>query len=311
MVLSLALASLAAVANAGSNVLQREASRREPSELSLSPRLTWQLLHNKQWLVAFSLVIASFLLQATALGTGELAVVQPVIVLELPLTLIAAGLFFRAHLGGREWLAIVLLTAGLAGLVGFLHPEGGRSSAGTLAWSLGGGLSFLAMTLLVVEGRARRANARGALYGVAAGIAFGLTASFMKAMTGAFSQGMGHLFASWSLYAMAVTGILGMFLVQNALQAGRLVAAQPGISLMDPFTSVAWGVLAFGERTNGGFYIGLAVISGAALAAGALLLSSSPALNPRLAGGSQSGSQSGSLREDQERGAPEPARLRP
>src|SRR5579875_102248 len=280
MVLSLALAVLAAFANAGSNVLQRDASRREPSELSLSPKLTWELLHKKQWLAAFGLVVASFLLQATALGTGELAVVQPVILLELPLTLVAAGIVFRAHLGAREWAAILLLTAGLAGLVGFLRPHGGQSSAGGLAWALGGGLSFLAMALLVAEGRVRKGDARGALFGVAAGIAFGLTASFMKAMTGAFAQRFAHVFTSWSLYAMAVTGILGMFLVQNALQAGRLVAAQPGISLMDPFTSVAWGVLAFGERTNGGFYIALAIVSGAALVAGALLLTSSPALSP-------------------------------
>src|SRR5579875_201208 len=276
MIVSLVLAALAA----GSNVLQRDASRREPSELSLSPKLTWALLHQKRWLAAFGLIIASFLLQATALGTGELAIVQPVILLELPLTLIAAALFFRARLGLREWLAIVLLTAGLAGLVGFLHPRGGQSSTSTVTWALGGGLSFVAMTTLVAVGRARKGDARGALYGVAAGIAFGLTASFMKAMTGAFSRGFGHLFESWSLYSMAVTGVLGLFLVQNALQAGRLVAAQPGISLMDPFTSVAWGVLAFGERTNGGFYIALAIVSGAALVAGALLLTSSPALSP-------------------------------
>jgi drug/metabolite transporter (DMT)-like permease len=275
---SVGLAVLAAIANACSNVLQRAANRREPAERSLSPRLVIDLVHRKEWLAGFGLVIASFLCQATALGTGELAVVQPVIMFELPLTLFAGSLFFGSRLGRREWLAVVLLTAGLAGLVGFLDPRGGTSSASPLAWVVGGCASAVVIAILVAAGRARRGNVRSGLFGAAAGVTFGLTASFMKATTGQLSQGFGHLFTSWSLYAMVVAGVLGMFLVQNALQAGWLVAAQPGISLLDPFTSVAWGVFAFGESTNGGLLAALAGLSGVAMVLGAIALSSSPAL---------------------------------
>ena len=113
---------------------------------------------------------------------------------------------------------------------------------------------------------------------VSAGVCFGLTAAFMKEMTGTLSKGLVPVLTSWPIYAMAGAGLTGMFLVQNALQAGKLVAAQPGISLLDPFTSIAWGVLAFHERTRGGALLVVAGAAAAAMALGAVLLSRSPVL---------------------------------
>ncbi len=74
----------------------------------------------------------------------------------------------------------------------------------------------------------------------------------MKGMTTHFSHGFGTIFTGWQLYAMVATGGLGMFLVQSALNAGRLIAAQPGLTLSDPIISILWGVLAFHERVRAG-----------------------------------------------------------
>ena len=89
----------------------------------------------------------------------------------------------------------------------------------------------------------------GPLFGAAAGVSFGPTAG-LKAMTSQLSTGFGHVLASWAAYAMVATGLTGMFLVQNAFQAGKLIASQPGISLLDPFWAVVWGVIAFHEQTE-------------------------------------------------------------
>lgn len=278
MIVSVVLALLAATANAGSNVLQREANREEPLDKSFSLSLVGDLVHRRTWLLGLSLVTVSFFLQAGALGTGELAEVEPIIVLELPLTLVAGRLFIGSELHWREWGSIALLTAGLAGLVGFLHPRGGSSDATTLGWVVGGAVTGAAVTTLVIVGKLRTDQVRAGVLGVAAGVSLGLTAAFMKAMTGELSQGLGHVFTSWPLYAMVTTGVLGMFLVQNAMQAGTLVASQPGISLLDPFTSIAWGVFAFHEHTGGGGSLVLAGLSAMLMATGAIWLSSSPAL---------------------------------
>jgi drug/metabolite transporter (DMT)-like permease len=271
---SVVLALLAATANAGSNVLQRRANREEPPEKNLSLSLVWDLLHRRTWAFGITLVAGSFFLQAGALATGELAEVQPIIVLELPLTMVAGRLFIGSELNAKEWGSIALLTAGLAGLVGFLHPSGGSSRASTLGWLAGGAATVAVIAALVLAGRLRAAEVRGGLLGAAAGVAFGLTAAFMKAMTGELSRGFGNAVTSWPLYAMVVTGALGMFLVQSALQAGKLVASQPGISLLDPFTAIAWGVTVFHEHTSGGVFLVLAGACAAMMAVGAVLLSS-------------------------------------
>lgn len=278
MIISFVLAVAAAICNAGSNVLQRKANSEEPSERSLSPRLLWDLLHRKEWLAGIGIVTASFLLQAGALGTGELAYVQPIIMLELPLTMIAGKIVLGAELHKEEWSAIALLTAGLAGLVGFLSPHGGSPHVSAFAWVVGGGVTASIVLVLVLVGRAKSDALRAGLFGAAAGITFGLTAALMKAMTQQFSHGVTDALTSWQLYAMVAAGALGMFLVQNALQAGKLVAAQPGISLLDPFSSIAWGVMAFHEHTNTGVYSWLAALAALATSAGAVLLCRSPVL---------------------------------
>ena len=99
-----------------------------------------------------------------------------------------------------------------------------------------------------------------------------MTAALMKGMTTAYASGLGAVFTSWATYAVVATGVGGMFLLQNALQAGRLVAAQPGITLLDPVTAILWGVLAFNEHVNGGLWRALAGAGMLAMAGGALLL---------------------------------------
>ena len=96
---------------------------------------------------------------------------------------------------------------------------------------------------------------------MAAGSAFGLTAALMKAMTGTFAGGIVALLTHWELYRMIATGVLGMFLLQSAMNAGRLLAAQPGLTLSDPIVSVLWGVLVFGERVRTGWSDVLAAVS--------------------------------------------------
>src|SRR5690349_23005878 len=124
--LTYVLAVLAACANATSSVLQRKANRRAPRRENMSLRLIWSLAHEPVWFGGILAVIAGFLLQAAALGGGQLSVVEPILVLELPATLILATRVFGARLHRREWGAAAAMSAGLAGLLYSLSPSGGR-----------------------------------------------------------------------------------------------------------------------------------------------------------------------------------------
>jgi hypothetical protein len=81
-----------------------------------------------------------------------------------------------------------------------------------------------------------------------------------------FQQGLIAVITSGQIYLAILTGIAGMWLLQNALHAGKLVAAQPGMTLFDPIIAIIWGALVFDERMRSGIFILLAVISGLAIA---------------------------------------------
>jgi drug/metabolite transporter (DMT)-like permease len=282
--LSYLLAVLAACANATSSVLQRKANRDVPAKQNLSWRLIWSLLHQPVWFGGILAICVGFLLQATALGYGELATVEPVLVLELPLTLYLAARIFGRKMEWREWASASVMTIGLGALLFLLSPSAGRNGhVHWYGWLVGIGVNLALVGALVVFGRRQPARGpggayRAALLGIAGGSAFGLTAALMKGMTGTFSQGIGTLFTSWEIYGMVAAGLLGMFLVQSALNAGGLIAAQPGLTLADPVISVLWGVFAFHENVRGGWYILPEAASAVLIGAAVISLARSPLL---------------------------------
>lgn len=284
------LAVLAACANATSSVLQRKAGRKVPRGENLSIRLILSLLHEPVWFGGILAVTIGFLLQAAALGGGALSVVEPVLVLELPVTLLLATRVFHSRLHRREWGSAAAMAAGLAGMLYALSPSGGRpEGVRWYAWVAGIGVNLALVAVMVAWGR-RGPAGRGprsgqssalqaAVLAVGAGAAFGLTAALMKGMTTAYSQGMVALLSSWPLYAMIASGIAAMFLVQSALNAGRLVAAQPGLTLTDPIVSILWGVLVFREQVRTGWFLAATVACGLVMAGAVLVLARSPLLS--------------------------------
>jgi drug/metabolite transporter (DMT)-like permease len=332
-VLTYILAVLAACANATSSVLQRKANKRVPQQENMSLAQIGTLLHQPVWFFGILAITAGFLLQATALGTGDLAVVEPVLVLELPLTLILASWMFRQHLGVREWLPAAAITAGLAGLLYVLAPSaGGAPRLHWYGWLAGIGANLLLVGALVLvarrgflwhdhradrgrggggdagsdggggdgdgsDGGQRMGSFRAALLAVAAGSAFGLTAAVMKEVTRTWERGLGELFTDWPLYVMVATGVLGFFLTQSALNAGQLIAAQPGLTLSDPLISVLWGVLVFREAVRQGWFILGEVGFAAVIVAGVVMLARSPLAQEDSAAEDQTAE--GSAREDQ------------
>lgn len=284
------LAVLAACANATSSVLQRKAGRQVPQGENLSLRLIWSLLHEPVWFGGVLAVTVGFLLQAAALGSGPLSVVEPILILELPATLLLATRVFRSRLHRREWGSAVAMAAGLAVMLYALSPSGGRpGDVPWYAWVTGVGVNLALVAAMIAVGRRGPAGPgprrykssalQAAVLAIGAGAAFGLTAAFMKGMTSTYSLGIEALFSSWQLYAMIATGVGAMFLVQSAMNAGRLVAAQPGLTLTDPIVSILWGVLVYHEQVRTGWFLVLTLAGGLVMAGAVFMLARSPLLS--------------------------------
>jgi drug/metabolite transporter (DMT)-like permease len=280
-VLSYVLAFFAALVNATGNVLNRKAARDEPDQAEFKLKLITDLIHRKIWLAAVGMMIISFALASAALGTGQLASVQLVVVLELPMTIIGGSLLMRTRIGAREWIAIGALTAGVIGLLALLDPKPGPAKPiSPVLWIAMSAANVAALVILVLVARAHHKPAvRASLLGIATGLGYGLTAAYTKGFADRFSSGgIVAIFTSWPFYATIAAGIVSAFLLENAYQAGPLTASQPGITLIDPLTSTIWGVVVFGETVNHGTLLALTVIPGIAVAGGVFLLSRSALL---------------------------------
>jgi drug/metabolite transporter (DMT)-like permease len=286
-VISFVLAFFGALVNATGNVLNRKAARDEPAQAQFRLRLIIDLMHRKAWLAAVGLMIVSFALASAALGTGQLASVQLVVVLELPMTIIGGSLLFRTRLSHREWVSIAIMTLGVIGLLALLDPKAGAGKPVTpTLWILTSVANIGAIVVLYVAAKAHpRPAARAALLGMASGFGYGLTAAYTKGMTDQFiSGGITGVLTSWQFYACASAGVVSAWLLENAYQAGPLTASQPGITLIDPVISTLWGVVVFGEQVNHGVFLALTPLPLIAVAAGVFLLSRSPVLHATQAG---------------------------
>lgn len=278
--LGIALMIVAAGLNASASVLQRYAARDESGSGTFSLSVALQLVRRPAWVFGVLSMLVGFLLHGVSISVSQIALVQPLLVLELPFTILLASRVFHTRVGRNDWTALGLQTAGLAAFVGCLAPQGGDPAAvpGTV-WVVGIIATSAVVILLVVLGYRTRREHRAAFLGVATGAAFGLNSSFIAGIGASVSHG-GGLLTTWQTYGVVVLGPTSFFLLQSALGAGNLVASQPGMTLTNPLVAVLWGLMVFHEQARGGLFVIGAVVGGASIAAGSILLSRSSLLDP-------------------------------
>lgn len=269
-------AVLTALSNASASVLQRRAASAAPADGAFRLSLFSYLVRRRIWLAGIGLVVAAALFQAAALGTGPVALVQPIFIIELPLALLIAGLLFRAKLPRRTWLAVAAVTAGLAVALASAAPSGGVDRASNELWALAliatGGFE----AVLLIAAMRTHGEPRAALLGLAAACGYALTAALMKQAMAALAQGPGAFFTTWQLYATAAAGVGSLFLLQNALQAGTLVASQPMLTIGDALISSCFGGLLFAEDIRLGWWLVPQMVGLTAIAIGYIELARSP-----------------------------------
>lgn len=275
-------AAIAAFGNAVANVMQRKASMQTRADTRFGGRVLWALVRDPTWVIGFTGMVASFLLQAVALGLGELSAVEPIITLEVPLTLLVACYVFSTRLGTQEWTAILVMTGGMIALVAALAPRpGNESDVNHLTYVVAGGGTAATIVVLILAALRRPAIWKTACLGAAAGTCFGFTATLVKESVNELTtRGLVGLVTTWQTYIAISFGILGVLVMQWALHSGPLLAAQPGFTLMDPLVSILWGVLVYNEMTRTGPWLVLASAGGIGVGVGVALLARSPLFDP-------------------------------
>ncbi|CAL9375488.1 hypothetical protein SUDANB108_00953 [Streptomyces sp. enrichment culture] len=277
-VLPVLFAVCAALSNAVATVLQRKAALSVPRSEGLRAGLMLDLLRRPVWLAGIVAVIGAAVCQALALATGPLTIVQPLFVLELPLTLVVASLLMHRRLPGSGWLAVTVVVAGLAVALAAASPSGDRTHVELDRWIpalavCGGVVAGLTLAAL----RRPEGRARAACLGAATAISYAVTAALMKAATHILDeQGLTGFLTAWQTYAFALTGVCALFLLENTMQAGPLVASQPALTLGDALVSLALGILLYEETVRSGWWLLPQLLGVGLIAAGVLALARIP-----------------------------------
>jgi drug/metabolite transporter (DMT)-like permease len=251
MELAILLSLTVSLCTATASVCQRLGARRAHRQemRGFDPLLVFRLARQPAWLLGFASMIAGFAFQVSALRFGPLALVQPILAVEL--LWVFGYLVLRA--GGhrarwREWGAAIAMSAGISVFLRAAAPAGGHEHAHALAWWVAGLAAGVAVTIAVAAAGDGPPPRRAACLGIATGIAWGFVAAVIKELSSHVAGGPAAIFSTWSPYVLAATGAAAMLLASHAMSAGPLAASQPGFTIGDPVTAILLGALLFGER---------------------------------------------------------------
>lgn len=327
MGLAIAAALAASFCTATSSVCQRLGARALERRRSgapgspargFDPLLVFRLATQPAWVLGFAAMIVGFVLQVSALRLAPLALVQPILAVEL--LFVFGYLVVLRHAGTaghrgadgrvddgrgagqrgangqgagprgagrRDWLAAAAMSAGISVFLRAAAPSGGHPHAPAHLWWFGGLATLAAALLAVALAAGGSPSRRAACLGIGTGIGWGFVAAVIKELSSHVSGGPGAIFATWSCYVLTAVGAAAMLLTSHAMAAGPLAASQPGFTIADPVTAILLGLCLFGEHLRTApvallaEVLGLLVLAlGTWLLSGGDLLSSTSPDNP-------------------------------
>jgi drug/metabolite transporter (DMT)-like permease len=246
--ITISFALAAAFANAMHLMTQHAASVTAPSR-HRGRDLVVFLIHQPLWLLGLGAAVAGFVFQAVALHSGQLSIVQPVLVTELVFTLVVRRFWIHQHITKSAWAAALLTCAALTVFLTAAAPQGGTSQPDVSDWATPLGVFGGAVALCALIAQHGTPTRRAALYATAASITWALMAAFLKATTNLLTaSSLIGVLEHWPIYALAASAVIGSILQQGALQAGPLSISQPLIVVVDPAVAIVLSVWIFDER---------------------------------------------------------------
>ena len=243
----------ALVGNLGSLWRQRGAQSAPDVDVRTPVKTVVGLFTSKWWTIGYAAAFIAWLLHIGALAIAPLSIVQASLSAGFVFLALLADRFFDIDLGTREWIGVVLASVGLAFLALSAGDVNGTQSTYTLAPMLAFELALAGIgALLILTGRRRGLfqEKTGVLLGAAAGVLFTVTHVALKALTKHFDSPL-DLVSPWPLIAVA-GGVVAFFASARSLQIGPAVPVIAITSIVGNATSIAAGVVVFGDPIGEG-----------------------------------------------------------
>jgi drug/metabolite transporter (DMT)-like permease len=243
------LSLVAALGFALGNVLQQKGTL-ETEAPEGDPHFLAQVLRRPIWIAGGLCQVAGWILQAVALKSGSLVVVQSLTSISLVMALPLGAKITDQQITRRVTAGAMAMVVGIVLLLAVGSPQGGTTNPSASAWISAGLVSVLIVGVLYRMGRERTGAAKALLFGSAAGIAFGLQAAVTKVFMELVGKGLGTILTSWTIYVLMASAIVGFVLQQSALKTGILAPAMASSNAVTLIASVLLGVSVFGESVS-------------------------------------------------------------
>ncbi|MEA2387750.1 MAG: hypothetical protein QOG41_523 [Thermoleophilaceae bacterium] len=241
------------VANLGSLWRQRGAATAPEVDVRHPLKTVAGLFRSKWWTIGYVAAAIAWLLHVGALAIAPLSIVQASLAAGFVFLALLADRFFGFDLGVREWVGVALASAGLAFLAlsaGDVHGTQSSYAVPSMIAFEAGMVAVGALLILSSSGGERVRDRSGVLLGAGAGALFTATHVALKALTHHF-DGPISLISPWTPIVVA-GGVVAFFASARSLQIGPAVPVIAVTSIVGNATSIAAGVVVFGDPLGEG-----------------------------------------------------------
>lgn len=254
MPFSVQLGLLLALATAFVSILgflykHRGAAEAPPVQWRHPVASTVALFSNRWWTIGIIVATSSWFLHVGALALAPISLVQSVIAGGLVLLTVVADRLFGLSVSRREWLGVALTAAGLAILAATLGDSGDSKHSDYADLTLiafAGGLTLASVPFMIFAARSGP-SLGGPFLAAAAGLQWGASDVTIKAASG--HLGNADMFTSIAPMAVAilVLSLVGLVVSARSLQIGDAVPVIAVTSAAANLSTIASGLVVFGE----------------------------------------------------------------
>jgi hypothetical protein len=247
------VAVLVAIAGAitfgASDVIEQRATHKVAKRPPLDFRLFADLVANRLWLIGITVDISASAMQAVALHFGPLALVQPILVLDLLFAVVITAVLTRRRPDRVTGAGVLCCTGGLALFLAVARPTSPAVTvAPTILVPIGIGVA-VTIALCLIAWRVSPRKFLPLATAFACGAIFGVTAFLLKEITQTIGLGFNPPSQQWPLYAFIIAEPLGFLLNQNAFQESSLIAPVLAIrTVTDPLVAIGIGLVWLNEQ---------------------------------------------------------------
>jgi hypothetical protein len=245
----------AAVAYGAATAVQHQAAHTGTGQADARGLL--RLLRDPRWLLSIGGDTVGLVFQVIALATGPVVLIQPLLVLTLPVSLFVGYLLGGPTPRRGDYLACLAIIGGLAVFFVLLGSPGTGRAPAPRAIVMTVVIEIVAGAVLFGLVHRQGSTVRAAVYGGVGGACFGTVGVLLNAAATQFEDhGLHGLLletdGSTAVLAVVVMGGLGMTITQISFQVGALAASFPANKSADPLVAVVLGAVLLHEHVPAG-----------------------------------------------------------